>query len=324
MNKNDIIEFLGEDWTRVLSLIKGALHSDIKLLNDTNDNILLHSGKMLRPMLSLLMAKACGGADLSDSASLAAAVELLHNATLLHDDVADDSMERRGVPTVNSKLGPQAAVLVGDFWLARAVEMVLTTSKVGTNVLKLYSKTLTDLAEGEMLQLEKAAQANTTEADYFRIIYCKTASLFETSCLTAAISVGADPLYYEAARSYAKSAGIAFQIKDDILDYAGDAALGKPVGIDLREQKITLPLLCAMKGRPEEEEIRRMVREIHSHPEYCDQVRDFVVSAGGVEAASRRLDNYIEMAVTALDVLPDTKAKEYLAELVRFNAFRSI
>ena len=323
MNKTEILEYLGEDWNRVGSFMKDALHSDIKLLNATNRDLLANSGKMLRPIITLLMARACGESN-QDSCRFAAAVEMLHNATLLHDDVADESMERRGVPTVNAVLGPQAAVLVGDFWLARAVELALGSSLREEEFVRLYSKTLVDLAEGEMLQLEKASSADTGETDYYKIIYCKTASLFEAACLSAALSVGAPEEYRRAASQYAEAAGIAFQIKDDILDYAGDAGLGKPVGIDLQEQKITLPLLGALKGAPREGEIREMIKDIRNHPEYCAVVRDFVLESGGVEYAAAQLDRFIDKAVHALDVLPDTPARGYLADIVRYNAFRSV
>ena len=303
-------------------LLRTALHTDIGLLESTNDDILGHSGKMLRPMLSLLMARACGEVT-RDSIRYAAATEILHNATLLHDDVADQSLERRGEPTVYSKMGASSAVLVGDFWLARAVEVVLDADG-NREVVKLFSKTLTDLAEGEMLQLEKAESADTVVEDYKRIIFCKTASLFVAAAASGAFSVSAPEQWREAASAYAKYAGIAFQIKDDILDYAGDEALGKPVGIDLQERKITLPLLCAMQGSGREEEIRSMVRDIPSHPGYVDEIRSFVAGRDGVGKAARILDDYIVKAVGALDVLPDSEAKSYLAELVRYNAFRRV
>lgn len=322
--QKEILEYLGSDWDRVQNLIHEALYSDIGLLNTTNDNLLSHSGKMLRPVLTLLMARAVGGNANESSCRYAAATELLHNATLLHDDVADESLERRGVPTVNALLGPGAAVLVGDFWLAKAVDMVLASKEHLDKVVNLFSKTLVDLAEGEMLQLEKASSADTREDDYFRIISCKTASLFEAACESAAVSVDAPDEYRQAARAYAHAAGVAFQIKDDILDYAGGAQLGKPLGIDLKEQKITLPLLCAMQDSPREAEIRAMIRDIHDHPEYCDIVREFVAERGGVEKAAARLDDFIGQAEHSLDVLPASQARAFLVELVRFNAFRNV
>ncbi len=304
------------------ALIRSSLHSDVGLLEQTNEGLVSHSGKMLRPLISLLTSRALGFPG-EDSLRYAAAVELLHNATLLHDDVADESSERRGCPTVSALLGPSAAVLVGDFWLARAVEMVLYSEHY-TKVVRFFSRTLTDLAEGEMLQLEKAASADTVEEDYYRIIRCKTASLFETAGVTAAYSVNAPDEYVRAAREYAAEFGTAFQIKDDILDYAGTDELGKPVGVDLRERKITLPLLGALRSVRDESEWRRMIREIPSHPEYCPKIHGFVLSRGGIEYASSRLEEHILRAVEALAPLPDSPAKDALVEIARFNAFREV
>lgn len=302
--------------------MRDSLHTDVDLLKDTNEDILNNSGKLLRPMILLLTAKACGEIT-EDTVRFAAAIELLHNATLMHDDVADESVERRGRPTVVSLLGPSAAVLVGDFWLARAVELVIG-SNGHSRVASLLSKTLTDLSEGEMLQLEKASSADTDEQTYYRIIYCKTASLFEAAAAAAADSVGASDELFEAACKFGRYMGIAFQIKDDILDYAGTEELGKPVGIDLKEQKITLPLLGALRNSPREEEIRGMIRDIHSKPENCGKVRDFVWEENGVDYAAARLDEFIGKAVSALDMFPESIAKDYLIEIAQFNAFRKV
>ena len=321
MSRQDVIGLLGEDWTAVQTIIADALRSDVGLLNIVNSDILSHGGKMLRPMVTLLMAGACGDIN-HDSHLFAAAAELLHNATLLHDDVADESDTRRGVPTMRSRLGPSRAVLLGDFWLAKAVD-VLLGAKSADSVRHIFAKTLSDLAEGEMLQLEKSGTADTDEADYLRIIHCKTASLFETAGLSGAISAGAPEQYVEAAREYSSALGTAFQIKDDILDYTGDGSLGKPVGIDLAEKKITLPLLCAMKGSSREKEIRKAVLQIDSHPENFEEISKFVAEREGVEAAGAVLDEYIGKALKALEVLPQSKYTEFLAEIARYNAVRN-
>ena len=159
MDIRSIREYLGQDWTAVQDRITSSLQSDIDLLNATNSSILSNSGKQMRPALALLMARACsGGVKLSDDATVryAAASELLHNATLLHDDVADESDQRRGMPTVMSLMGPSVSVLVGDYWLVKAMELILGSSDSDHKVIKIFSKTLSDLAEGEMLQLQKA------------------------------------------------------------------------------------------------------------------------------------------------------------------------
>ncbi len=302
--------------------MRAALQSDVELLDRVNDGILGHKGKMLRPMTCLLIASSLG-AVCEDTVRLAAASELLHNATLMHDDVADESMERRGSPTIVSLLGPTAAVLVGDFWLSRAVALVFDTA-CREKVERLFSQTMADLSEGEMLQLQKAESADTDEEAYFRIIYNKTASLFVASCVSAAISADAPPEMQDAARQYARCLGIAFQIKDDILDYAGNRNLGKPVGIDIREGKITLPLLGALRNSDRAGEIRSMVREIGSHPEYCEEIRNFVLENGGIEYSSIVLDEYIGKAEKALDAFPEGWARDALALVARYNAYRMV
>lgn len=313
---------LGEDWTRMRELIRAGLHTDVALLEDVNGQVFAHSGKMLRPLISLLVAKALGEPN-DDSLHYAAASELLHNATLMHDDVADESSERRGAPTVSAMLGPSAAVLVGDFWLAKAVETVFVTERF-SRVVKFFSDTLSDLAEGEMYQLEKASSADTTEEDYFRIIQCKTASLFVAAAVSGACSVDAPEELQEAAKAYATALGTAFQIKDDILDYAGTGELGKPVGMDLKEQKITLPLIGALSTLEDESPVRDKILHIHEHPEYCGQLHSFVIERGGIEYAAARLQEYIDKAVDALRPVPDSPARDALVEIARFNAFRQV
>ena len=318
-------EFLGDSWTAVSERIACSLDSDIELLNTTNRSILSHSGKQLRPVLALLFARACSGEIVPEATiRYAAAAELLHNATLLHDDVADDSDQRRGVPTIRSLMGPSVSVLIGDYWLVKAMELILGEDHSDARVIKIFSKTLSDLAEGEMLQLQKAQSGDTSEEDYLRIIYSKTASLFEAACLSAAVSVSASSEYEKAACDYAVALGKAFQIKDDILDYDGTSSVGKPLGVDILEQKITIPLLGAMAnaGAEEEARIRVLIKDIVAHPEHRDEIVDFVKSNGGLEYAVAELEKYVGQAVAALGVLPDSYEKKCLIELAHFTARR--
>ena len=322
-----IREYLGSDWTAVVQRISDVLKSDIALLNSTNASILSHSGKQLRPLLALMMARTCSGGTVSEATLRdAAAAELLHNATLLHDDVADGSDQRRGVPTIRSMMGPSVSVLVGDYWLVKAMELILGDSESDTRVIRIFSRTLSDLAEGEMLQLQKAQNRDTDESDYLKIIYNKTASLFEAACVSAAVSVGAVPEYEKAAQDYAVALGLAFQIKDDILDYVGTESVGKPLGVDILEQKITMPLLGAMKNAGEEEalRIRKMVADIVGHPEHRDKIVDFVKENGGIQYAVVRLQEYVSEAVEALNVFPDSFEKSSLVELARYTALRNM
>ena len=324
MDIREIKAYLAGPMKEVSALLEVSLESDIALLDATNRSLLLQGGKQLRPILSLLAAGACGGIN-PDSVRFAAASELIHNATLLHDDVVDGATTRRGKPTVMSILSGPASVLVGDFWLVRAIRCILDAERYSERVIRLFAKTLADLAEGEMLQLQKASGGDTTREDYFRIIYYKTASLFESAVLAGAVSADAPEEWTAALAGYARNLGLAFQIKDDIFDYTGGEALGKPVGIDLREQKITLPLLAALDDAADDEAsaVRAMVGQISDMPDLAVRVRNFVLERDGVEKAVAEMGQYIDEAVSCLAELPQTVEKTYLAELARFVGERT-
>lgn len=324
MDIKSVKEYLGADWIAVQDKIGDSLESDIELLNSVNGSILSNSGKQMRPLLSLLVARACSDHLISEaSVRYAAASELLHNATLLHDDVADGSEQRRGVPTVMSLLGPSVSVLVGDYWLVKAMELILGDVNSDIQVIKIFSKTLSDLAEGEMLQLQKAQKGDTDQEDYLRIIYNKTASLFVAACVSAAISVDASEQLQQAAKEYAAALGIAFQIKDDILDYSGNETVGKPLGVDILEQKITMPLLGAFVNCPDKEaHIRNLVGSIADHPEYREEIVAYVKENGGLEYAKASLDAYVTKAVGALSFFPACKERDMLEEFAYFTAKR--
>ena len=325
MSVNEIKLFLKPLLERVEAQIDASLRSDIALLDATNRSIREHGGKQLRPMLGLLVGGACGTVN-EDTVRFAAAAELLHNSTLLHDDVVDGATERRGLPTIATLLSSPAAVLIGDFWLVRTMQSILDAARNSERVLRVFAKTLSDLAEGELLQMQKASSGDTTEADYLRIIFSKTASLFEASAVSAAISVEAPDPIREAVGNFARNLGLAFQIKDDIFDYDSQSAdVGKPVGIDLQEQKITQPLLCALETVPEAEAaaVRQKVVRILDHPELSVEIRDFVLSHNGVALACRKLDGYIGRAISCLDVLRESREKAYLIELARYVGDRT-
>lgn len=314
--------FLGEDWKAVDGKIRTVLESGISYLDNINEMVLSRSGKQLRPLISLLTARACGGAN-DASYRYAAASELLHNATLFHDDVADRSDFRRGKPTLNSLFGPTVSVLLGDYWLVKALDCLLCEGDAATclRVTKVFAKTLGDLAAGEMLQLEKAGDGDTTEEDYERIIYSKTASLFEAAALSAAISVNASVEIETAVVKYAVALGMAFQIRDDIFDYSSHSEdVGKPVGVDILERKMTLPLLGALRNADarKEKEVRDKVGQMPDHPEYRDEILSFVRDNGGMEYAAKRLDDFVSEAVEALEVLPASEEKEILKSLAFF------
>lgn len=327
MDIGEIKKYLEPDMLKVAEITERALNCDIELLNITNKKILSHSGKKIRPMLALLTAKACSGGLLSeDTLKFAVASELLHNATLLHDDVADNSLKRRGTPNVLSILGGRASVLIGDYWLVKAMDMILNADRQENDIIRLFSKTLKDLAEGEMLQLEKASLCDTEEKDYWEIIYKKTASLFETAAVSAAVSVGAEGERLESIREYSRNLGMAFQIKDDIFDYKSDLSIGKEVGQDLKERKITLPLLGALSSVSKEENAawRKKVEQIDTKPEYQGEIVEFVHKYKGVEYANLRLNELVSKAILALEALPDSKDKDFLKDLAKFVAVREL
>ena len=312
MSLGEIKQFLTPQMARVETILDLSLRSDITLLDVTNRSIRANGGKMLRPMLALLVGGACGQVN-EDTVRYAAATELLHNSTLLHDDVVDGAEERRGQPT-------------GDFWLVRCMQTILDADRYSEQVLRIFAKTLADLAEGEMLQMQKASSGDTTEEDYLRIIYSKTASLFESAAQAAAISVDAPDAFRKAAGGFARNLGIAYQIKDDIFDYeSSEDQVGKPVGIDLREQKITQPLLCALEtvSAPEATAVREKVVKILDRPALANEVREFVLFHDGVALAYKKLDACIDRALSCLSVLPESREKAYLAELARFVGDRT-
>ena len=325
--RKDHIRLLQDDWTQVGRLMRSSLRSDIDLLGDANDRILSHCGKMLRPAMSLLVSRACGGTVTASGHKVAAAAELLHNATLLHDDVADGSAERRGFPTVSSILGDRAAVLLGDYWLVKCVQTILDSERHTDRIIRIVARTLSALTEGELLQMQKASSGDTSEADYLRIVYGKTSSLFEASAWMAAISVDAPEEQVAALGEFARLTGIAFQIKDDIFDYAeAPAALGKPVGIDLREQKITQPLLCALEKAPSPEaaRIRGLVTRVNDVPALEADIRAFVKAYDGVGLAGEKLSFYLQKALSCLQGLPDSEEKCYLANLAEYVGSRTL
>ena len=317
----EIQRFLGRSWEDFQDLFSGSLKSDIPLLEKANRFILEHGGKKLRPAFTLLIAKTLSGACNEQVVRCAAASELLHTATLMHDDVADGAATRRGVPTMVALYSPTTAVLLGDFWLSRAMDLII--DHPDKRVLKIFSKTLGDLASGEMLQLEKAEKLDTTEEDYGRIIYSKTTSLFEASMVSAAYSVEASPEQVEASRSYATHVGQAFQMMDDILDYSPELSIGKPTGQDILEKKITLPLFGLFAAAP-----ARVVRELKrrmTHPDdsLAGDAIELVRRYDGIGYARRRLEAEIGRAVAALASFPKSDSRDYLEKLALQMAVRT-
>ena len=311
----EIQKYLGDSWTAYRSAFKDSLKADVLLLDKINGYLLGHTGKQLRPALTLLTSTAICGECPERVVKCAAAVELLHTATLLHDDVVDGSRLRRGNPTVNSMYGATSAVLIGDFWLSRAVSLILDNPD--GRVLKEFARSLNALSEGEVLQLEKSMSPKIDEDAYFEIISRKTSSLFETAVLSAAYSVSASEEIADAMYGYALHLGRAFQIRDDILDYSPDLKTGKPSGQDIKERKITLPLIGALKNAPSKVS-SAFLKKVKALPEDISALAlELVRSYDGLGYAGRRLADEIGESVSCLSQLPQSRARSYMEGIAK-------
>ena len=318
----EVQQFLGKAWTDFQRCFAESLESDIPLLDKTNQYLLGHGGKKLRPLFTLLIAKALRGDCNERVVRCAAASELLHTATLMHDDVADNAPTRRGVPTMMTVYSPTTAVLLGDYWLSKAMDLII--DHPDKRVLHIFSKCLADLASGEMLQLEKAEKADTTEDDYRRIIYCKTTSLFEACMVSAACSVEASEEEIERCRIYAWHIGQAFQMRDDMLDYSPELSIGKPTGQDILEKKITLPLFGLFEKAP-----RSVVREVRCRmknpdAELVSDVFAWVRQYDAMSYAREKLDAEIRQAVEVLAAFPASPSRDYLEKMAGMIAIRTV
>ena len=318
----EVQQYLGKAWTDFQRCFAESLESDIPLLDKTNQYLLGHGGKKLRPLFTLLIAKALRGDCNERVVRCAAASELLHTATLMHDDVADNAPTRRGVPTMMTVYSPTTAVLLGDYWLSKAMDLII--DHPDKRVLHIFSKCLADLASGEMLQLEKAEKTDTTEDDYRRIIYCKTTSLFEACMVSAACSVEASEEEIERCRIYAWHIGQAFQMRDDMLDYSPELSIGKPTGQDILEKKITLPLFGLFEKAPRSvvREVRRRMK--NSDAELVSDVFAWVRQYDAMSYAREKLDAEIRQAVEVLAAFPASPSRDYLEKMAGMIAIRTV
>jgi octaprenyl-diphosphate synthase len=302
---------------------RDSMHSKIFLLDIVVRYILRQKGKQVRPILVLLSAQTVG--EITRRTHIAATmVELLHTATLVHDDVVDEADERRGFPSINAVWKNKVAILVGDYLLSRGLLVAIDNEEFG--FLKITSTAVKRMSEGELLQIKKSRQLDIQEEEYFRIISDKTASLIGTCCELGASSATDDPVARQALRTYGEMVGIAFQIRDDIFDYtATDAAIGKPVGNDLKEKKLTLPLIYAMNQAPRKES-KKILGMIKNGPESTERtlrVREFVTQYGGLDYAEKTAADYCERARQAIAPFPDSPAKQSLLEFVEFALKRN-
>lgn len=321
MDIQDVYKLVAADRQAVDDLIKQRLHSEVVLINQIGHYIVNSGGKRLRPVLLLLTARAFGYEG-KDHQELAAVVEFIHTATLLHDDVVDASDMRRGKETANNVWGNEASVLVGDFLYSRAFQMMVGVHNM--RVMEILSEATNTIAEGEVKQLLNVHNADLDEAGYLDVIRCKTAKLFESSAQLGAVLTGRSKEEETALAAYGMHLGIAFQLIDDALDYSSSSEdLGKNIGDDLAEGKPTLPLIHVINnGTPEQAALVREALE-QGGRDCIDEIKSAIESAGAIAYTSRSAQAEADKAIAALAILEDSPYKEALITLANFAVQRS-
>ncbi|WP_421870975.1 polyprenyl synthetase family protein [Marinoscillum sp.] len=318
---NDIQAPVAAEMSEFEQKFRKSMRSNVMLLDKITSYIVRRKGKQMRPLFVFLSAGAAGGIQESTYRG-ASLIELLHTATLVHDDVVDDSHYRRGFFSVNALWKNKIAVLVGDFLLSRG--LLLSLDNDDFDLLKIVSNAVKEMSEGELLQMEKARKLDITEDIYYEVIRQKTASLITACCRVGASSAGASEEVKDLMTQFGENVGMAFQIKDDLFDY-GTFEIGKPTGIDIKEKKMTLPLIYALNqvSRSEKKRIIKMIKRSADEPKLVNEVIDFVKASGGIQYATEVMENYHSKANDLLAQLPDTEYRTSLKQLVQFTIDRT-
>ena len=320
MNMNLPKSLIAHELATFEKRFEASVKSQVPLLDTIMKYIIKRKGKQLRPMFVFLSARLHG--PVNDSTYRAAAlVELLHTATLVHDDVVDESMERRGFFSINALWKNKIAVLVGDYLLSKG--LLLSTESGDFKHLHILSEAVKQMSEGELLQIEKARKLNLTEDIYFEIIRSKTASLLSSACAVGAWSTSKNEAVSQKMKLFGEKTGIAFQIKDDLFDY-GKQDIGKPTGNDIKEKKLTLPLIYTLNNVPasRKRQLIYIIRNQNKDPEKVKIVLDAVVEAGGIKYANEKMSAFRDEALSILYEFPDCDVRRGLEELVRFTTDR--
>jgi octaprenyl-diphosphate synthase len=318
---NDIKQPINENIEIFEKKFRKSMQSSVPLLDIITRYILKRKGKQIRPMFVFLSAKICG--ELNEKTYRAASlIELLHTATLVHDDVVDDSNERRGFFSINALWKNKIAVLVGDFLLSRG--LLLAVENNDFDLLKIVSNAVKEMSEGELLQIEKARNLDIKEEIYYEIIRKKTASLIASCCACGAASTGISEVNIKKMHQFGEYVGIAFQIKDDLFDYEKSRETGKPNGIDIKEQKMTLPLIFMLNNIDylEKRKAIRVVKNYHNNPQKVAELISKVNKSGGIEYAKNKMEEYKNKALTILSEMPDSEAKVSMKQLVLYTIDR--
>jgi octaprenyl-diphosphate synthase len=300
---------------------RSSMKSNVPLLNLITNYILRRKGKQIRPLFVFLTAKMLG--NISESTYHAASfIELLHTATLIHDDVIDESYERRGSFSINALWQPKVAILIGDYLLARG--LLLSVNHHEYDLLSIVSEAVRKMSEGELLQIQKSRKLNINKEEYFNIIRMKTATLIAACTASGAHSVGADKSTVEHMRKFGENVGMAFQIKDDMFDYQKKGIIGKPTGNDIKEKKFTLPLIHALEnGDPKAKaQIIRTIKRNKNNGKKIQEVIDFALMNHGIEFSTEKMNEYKDHALEMIKDFPNNAAKESLITLVNYVVSR--
>ncbi len=300
-----------------------SMRTEVPLLNRIMHYIIRRKGKQMRPMFVFLTAKMLSGEVSERTYRGASIIELIHTATLVHDDVVDDSNMRRGFFSINALWKNKIAVLVGDFLLSKG--MLLSIDHGDFDILRLVSDAIKNMSEGELLQIEKARLLDITNEVYYEIIRNKTASLIAACTAIGAVSIGADEETVKEMHELGELAGMAFQIKDDLFDYTEDK-IGKPTGIDIKEQKMTLPLIFALNQADEEKKkwMIRIVKKYNKDKKKVRELIDYVKTSGGLEYAESKMVEFRDRAMNILSGFPDNEYRHSLEELINYVVNRKI
>ena len=321
MNFKDVQNLVAEDMEEVNAVIRQYLHSDVALISQMANYIIDSGGKRLRPLLALLCARACGYSG-DKHALVAAIIEFIHTATLLHDDVVDDSSMRRGHETANSIWGNESSVLVGDFIFSRACEMMVDVDEM--RVMEILAHASNTIAEGEVMQLLNCNDPDTTKDRYMTVIQSKTAKLFEAACQLGALLAKQPPEIENACVAYGIHIGIAFQLKDDVLDYQSSPdEMGKNLGDDLAEGKPTLPLIYALQNT--NGSTAKVIREaiINGGKQHMDEVMAAIESTGAIAYTENAASEQAQIARQHIELLADNPYRDALIDLTGFAIFRT-
>ncbi len=320
IDRRKIEEPVAAEFARFNEEFESSLRSETKRLQAAIEQILRSTGKHVRPLLVLLSAKTCGSVT-DCTINSAVFLELLHTATLIHDDVVDETRERRGVPSLNAIFDNRVAVLTGDYILSTALIRSIQTGDL--RIIGIISNLGRDLSEGEIKQMETADESILDESCYLQVIYKKTATLLSACTAIGAISAGADKQAIEAMKKFGENIGYAFQIRDDIFDYYKESNIGKPTGNDIREGKVTLPLLYALKQESAKAgTMLEIVLTKDFTDEHIDQLILFAKEQGGIEYAKKRMTDFRNEAVRALDIFPNSPSRRALIDLADYIILR--